>query len=62
MGFEKYCASSQNPKGLAFGFTKKRLYMKKIGRKYIFLVREGHLLRRIDVKVSYIKFRGFEKH
>jgi hypothetical protein len=56
MSFEKYRVSAQNPKGLAFGFTEKRLFAMKTGRKPVLQPSEAHNLPRLDVLVLYINF------
>jgi hypothetical protein len=55
-GFEKYRASGQNSKGLAFGFTEKCLFMVKTSRKYVLHPHEAHILSLLDVSVLYINF------
>jgi hypothetical protein len=55
-GFKRYGVSTQNPKGLTFGFTDKHLFIAKTGWKYEFHPRETHILFGLDFLVMYIKF------
>jgi hypothetical protein len=59
-GFEKYRDSSQTPKGLAFGFTKKLLFTTKTCQKFVFRPLEAHILSQFDVLMSYINLGGFK--
>jgi hypothetical protein len=61
--FENYRVSTQNPKGLAFGFTKKHLFTGKTRQKSIFHPYEAHILSRLNGSLLYINFlRVFEKY
>jgi hypothetical protein len=51
----------QNPNGLAFGFTKKHLFMTKTSRKSIFCPPEAHILAQLDIMVLYTNFLRFQK-
>jgi hypothetical protein len=42
LAFEKYRVSAQNAKGFDFSFTNKRLFMVKIGQKFIYGVSVRH--------------------
>jgi hypothetical protein len=56
MGFKKFQISAQNPKVLAFGFTKKRQFVAETDRNSVFLGREAHIPDWLYIMVLYINF------
>jgi hypothetical protein len=46
-------------KGVGLGFTDKRLFLAKMGRKSVFYPREAHILIRLDNMVLYTNFLMF---
>jgi hypothetical protein len=56
----KFWLKSQ--RGLVFGFTQKYVFAIKTSWKSVFLRCERHFLPRLDVKVLYMIFLGFEKY
>jgi hypothetical protein len=59
MGFNKFQILAQNSKVLAFNFTKKRQFVAKSDRNFIFLDHEAHILDQLYIMVMYICFYGF---
>jgi hypothetical protein len=43
---------------LAFDFTKKCLFTSKTDQKFVFHLRETHILSQLDISVLYIIFKG----
>jgi hypothetical protein len=60
--FKTYRILSQKPKGLAFGFTEKRMFAVKTSWKFVFHPHEAYNLSRLDASMLYINFWGFEKY
>jgi hypothetical protein len=61
LGFEKYRASAQKLKGLAFCFTIKCLFTVKTGQKYVFHLHKVYILHQLDASVLYINVYEFWK-
>jgi hypothetical protein len=57
--FEKYRVATQNPQGLAFSLTKKRLFAMKTVQKYVFHPCEVHILAHLDITVLYTIYLWF---
>jgi hypothetical protein len=62
ISFKKFQISTQNPKGLAFGFTEKRQFTIKTYRNFIFLDRKAQIMDQLHIMVMYISFYGFKKN
>jgi hypothetical protein len=59
MDFKNFQMSDQNPRVIAFGFTKKWQFTAKTNRNYVFLGREVYIKDQLYIMVHYTSFSRF---